>query len=135
MDFQWEDENILHQRKWKNKWLLMDWGGESTNNSLVFKKRTNWECYDKWRNHSNQRWVFSSCSLTSIAFPNSITTIEECAFCGCPFASTVIPNNSMINGNVFSRCFSLPTATLHETFEKQKDGIFFYREEIKLSFG
>ena len=69
-------------------------------------------------------WVFSDCSLTSISFPNSITTVEECAFCGCLFVSNVIPNNTMISGNVFSRCFSLTTATLHETFEKQKDGIF-----------
>ena len=49
-----------------------------------------------------REWVFSDCSLTSIAFPNSITTIGECAFCGCPFASIVIQNNTMISGNVFS---------------------------------
>ena len=49
-----------------------------------------------------REWVFSDCSLPSIAFPNSITTIEECAFCGCPFASNVIPKQHHDSGNVVS---------------------------------
>ena len=66
------------------------------------------------QNDSISAYMFSSCHLTNIILPNTVTSIEWCAFLSCSsLTSVIIPNNvTKIGSYAFSYCSSLTSITI-----------------------
>lgn len=58
--------------------------------------------------------TFSDCgSLTSVTIPNSVTSIGDYAFSGCPLTNVIIPDSvTSIGIGIFSGCSSLASITI-----------------------
>ena len=65
-------------------------------------------------------------SLTSITLPESITTIENCAFVDCNFTHINLPSGITTMGNhVFDGCFNLASIELPEGLTTLEFGLFY----------
>lgn len=75
--------------------------------------------------------AFSGCSgITSLSLPNTVTSIEDYAFCGCNIPSVTIPENvSYMGKNCFADCTSLKTVV--SKMENVIEGSFFNGIPIK----
>ena len=63
---------------------------------------------------------------TSYIIPNSVTTIEDCAFCGCEYLTNInIPNSvTNIGSRAFSACDSLNSINIPNSVTNIKEGAF-----------
>ena len=59
-------------------------------------------------------YAFYSCDLSSVSLPNSVESIESCAFCGCKNLVSITLSNTVksIGNNAFSGCEKLTSITL-----------------------
>ena len=67
-----------------------------------------------------------SAELTSVSIPNTVTTIESCAFKGCSELATIIIPNSVtsIGSSAFSECSSMTSFTIPNSITTIESGTF-----------
>lgn len=72
------------------------------------------------------RKAFSGCPITSVAIPETVTTMEEAAFQNCTLLTSVSLPTSLteLSNSVFLNCFSLKGVELPERLTKIGDSAF-----------
>ncbi len=68
--------------------------------------------------------AFRGCPLTSITLPNSVISIGNGAFRGCPLTSITLPNSVTEFGDAFSYCTSLTSIDISNSVTKIDYGAF-----------
>lgn len=98
----------------------------SVDGVLFNKDMTELVCYPKGKQETTyeipdsvitiKKEAFINCNLTSIGIPNSVTTIEECAFqCCTSLESITIPKSvKKVDDWMFRNCTSLKSVTISE---------------------